>query len=250
MTAATRATPAHGPLLAVDRSRRTFPRLAGTPYFRSIRRRWPGHTRSGASGRRSGGRSMSGRPDVPGRDASPQDSMLEPRQEGRPPQAPTVAAPAPYADRRRTFRRAEDRIAHQEKVLLARALDVLASDDAAEERLAGLLRLLGKTAGARRVAVIADGVERRAAVGRRRGRGSGRRRGAGRLARRERPTVPRPACRRGARADLADRRRRTASTRTPRTARPDAPVDERRTTRRPTDRPATTRCCRSRPPAT
>ena len=91
--------------------------------------------------------------------------MLEPRQEGRPPQAPTVAAPAPYADRRRTFRRAEDRIAHQEKVLLARALDVLASDAAAEERLAGLLRLLGKTAGARRVAVIADGAERRAAVG-------------------------------------------------------------------------------------
>jgi signal transduction histidine kinase len=108
---------------------------------------------------------MSGRPDVPGRDASPQDSMLEPRQEGRPPQAPTVAAPAPYADRRRTFRRAEDRIAHQEKILLARALDILASDAAAEERLGGLLRLLGKTAGARRVAVIADGVERRAAVG-------------------------------------------------------------------------------------
>jgi signal transduction histidine kinase len=108
---------------------------------------------------------MSGRPDVPGRDASPQDSMLEPRQEGRPPQTPTVAAPAPYVDRRRTFRRAEDRIAHQEKVLLARALDVLASDAEAEERLAGLLRLLGKTAGARRVAVLADGVERRAAVG-------------------------------------------------------------------------------------
>jgi signal transduction histidine kinase len=108
---------------------------------------------------------MTGRPDVPGRDASHQESMLELRQEGVPPQAPTVTAPPPFVDRRRTFRRVEDRIAHQEKVLLARALDVLATDESAEARLAGLLRLLAKTAGARRAAVIADGAERRAAVG-------------------------------------------------------------------------------------
>jgi signal transduction histidine kinase len=90
--------------------------------------------------------------------------MNEPRPEGLPPQPPAVAAPRPFTERRQSHRRAEDRVAHQEKVLLARALDVLASEGTAEEHLAGLLRLLARTAGARRAAVVADGIERRAAV--------------------------------------------------------------------------------------
>ncbi len=90
--------------------------------------------------------------------------MIDHRPDRLPAQPPTVAAPPAFTDRRVTYRRAEDRVAHQEKVLLARALDVLASDSSAEERLAGLLRLLARTVGARRVAVVADGIERRAAV--------------------------------------------------------------------------------------
>ncbi len=58
----------------------------------------------------------------------------------------------------------ENRVAHRETVLLARALDVLASDADAERRLAGLLRLLARTAGASHAAVIAGSVDRRAAV--------------------------------------------------------------------------------------
>ena len=95
--------------------------------------------------------------------------MNEPRSDGLhadglPPRPPAVAAPRPFTERRQSYRRAEDRVAHQEKVLLARALDILASEGTAEEHLAGLLRLLARTAGARRAAVVADGIERRAAV--------------------------------------------------------------------------------------
>jgi signal transduction histidine kinase len=90
--------------------------------------------------------------------------MIEPRPKRLPAQPPTVSPPRAFAERRINHRRVEDRIAREEKVLLARALDVLASDSSAEERLAGLLRLLARTVGARRAAVIADGIERRAAV--------------------------------------------------------------------------------------
>lgn len=90
--------------------------------------------------------------------------MIDHRPDRLPALPPTIAAPRRFAERRVAFRRAEDRIAHDEKVLLARALDVLASDSDAEERLGGLLRLLARTAGARRAAFVADGVERRAAV--------------------------------------------------------------------------------------
>ena len=75
-----------------------------------------------------------------------------------------MPVPRPFVERRVGPRRDEDRIAHQEAVLLARALDVLASDSSAEERLAGLLRLLARKVGARRAAVVADGIERRAAI--------------------------------------------------------------------------------------
>ena len=90
--------------------------------------------------------------------------MLDPRQQRLPAQPPTIPAPPPLTDRRASSRRAEDRYAHQERILLARALDVLAADTSAEARLAGLLRLLARTAGAHRAAVLADGVERRCAV--------------------------------------------------------------------------------------
>jgi signal transduction histidine kinase len=90
--------------------------------------------------------------------------MIDKRPDRLPAQPPTVTPPRPFAERRVSHRRTEDQIAHREKVLLARALDVLASDVDGEARLAGLLRLLARTAGARHAAVIADGIERRTAV--------------------------------------------------------------------------------------
>jgi signal transduction histidine kinase len=90
--------------------------------------------------------------------------MIDQRPDRLPAQPPTISAPRPFVERRVSYRRAEDQIAHREKVLLARALDILASDVSAEARLSGLLRLLARTVGARHAAVIADGIERRAAV--------------------------------------------------------------------------------------
>ena len=90
--------------------------------------------------------------------------MTDELPDGLPPQPPTIAPPPPFVDRRKARRRTDDRAAHQETVLLSRTLDVLAAGGSAEERLAGLLRLLARTVGARRVAVVADGSERRAAV--------------------------------------------------------------------------------------
>jgi signal transduction histidine kinase len=77
---------------------------------------------------------------------------------------PTVPPPPPFRERRVSSRRAADREAHRERVLLARVLDILAGEGSGEERLAGLLDLLARTAGAARAAVIADGTERRSAV--------------------------------------------------------------------------------------
>jgi signal transduction histidine kinase len=77
---------------------------------------------------------------------------------------PLVSPPPPFVERRVTYRREADRIAHRETVLLARALDILASDTEAESRLAGLLGLLASTVGARRAAVLANGHGRRVAV--------------------------------------------------------------------------------------
>lgn len=77
---------------------------------------------------------------------------------------PTVAPPPRFVNRRQTFRRAADQIAHEETRLLARALDILATSAPPETRLAGILDLLAETVGAVRAAVVADGVERRVAV--------------------------------------------------------------------------------------
>jgi signal transduction histidine kinase len=90
--------------------------------------------------------------------------MLDPRQPRLPVQPPSVTPPPPFAERRVVFRRAEDQATREERAFLARALDALAADAPAEERLGILLKLLARTAGARRVAVLADGLERRAAV--------------------------------------------------------------------------------------
>jgi signal transduction histidine kinase len=90
--------------------------------------------------------------------------MLDPRKPRLPAQPPPVTAPPPFKERRVAYRRAADRLAGEERALLARALDALAAEVPAEERLAGILRLIARTAGARRVAVLADGTERRSAV--------------------------------------------------------------------------------------
>ncbi|HET7029877.1 MAG TPA: HAMP domain-containing sensor histidine kinase [Candidatus Limnocylindrales bacterium] len=90
--------------------------------------------------------------------------MTHQRPDRLPALTPTVIPPRPFVERRVRHRRAEDQIAHQETRLLARALDILASDEDAEARLARLLRLLATTVGARRAAVVADGIDRRAAV--------------------------------------------------------------------------------------
>ncbi len=81
-----------------------------------------------------------------------------------PTRAPTVGPPGPYVERRQGSRRRLDRSAHDEAVLLARALDVLVSETSAEAHLAGLLELLARTAGARRAAVLSSVPERRVAV--------------------------------------------------------------------------------------
>jgi signal transduction histidine kinase len=90
--------------------------------------------------------------------------MTHQRPSRSPVDPPTVAAPAAFEERRVESRRAEDRIAQRETVLLARSLDILAGGDDAEHRLAGILELLARTVGARRAAVVADGTGRRVAV--------------------------------------------------------------------------------------
>lgn len=90
--------------------------------------------------------------------------MTDHRPARLPQMGPSVAPPKPFVDRRQTFRRAADRVAHEETRLLARALDVLAADRPPEGRLAGILDLLSETVGAERAAVLAEGTERRVAV--------------------------------------------------------------------------------------
>ncbi len=67
--------------------------------------------------------------------------MLDPRHSRLPARSPMVAAPPLFVDRRVGSRRAEDRAAHEERALLARALDILAGGADAQTRLAGILDL-------------------------------------------------------------------------------------------------------------
>jgi signal transduction histidine kinase len=108
---------------------------------------------------------------LPRTTADDRDHMTEPRlsepsaaPRSLPSLGPAIARPRPFVDRRRASRRAEDRIADAERRLLAMALDILASGDPAEARLAGLLDLLARIAGAQRAAVVSDGEQRRVAV--------------------------------------------------------------------------------------
>lgn len=76
----------------------------------------------------------------------------------------SIAPPRAFVERRRRSRRTQDLVADEERRLLAVALDILASGLPAESRLAGLLDLLARIAGAERAAVVADGDPRRVAV--------------------------------------------------------------------------------------
>ncbi|HEU0235559.1 MAG TPA: HAMP domain-containing sensor histidine kinase [Candidatus Limnocylindrales bacterium] len=89
--------------------------------------------------------------------------------------APSIEPPAPFVERRARHRREADQVAHRETLLLARSLDVLASDGEPGDRLVGLLRLLAATVGARRAAVLAGGSDRRIVADAAGSRGAGER---------------------------------------------------------------------------
>jgi signal transduction histidine kinase len=89
--------------------------------------------------------------------------MTDP-QARRPLPGPTIGAPPPFVERREKARRVDDQLNRRETTLLARSLDILVADLAAEARLAALLGLLAETAGARRAAVLSVAPERRIAV--------------------------------------------------------------------------------------
>jgi signal transduction histidine kinase len=80
------------------------------------------------------------------------------------PELPRVPAPPAYHDRRGAFRRGEDRTVHEERALLARALDILAGPGDADEQLAGILAMVARVVGARRAALVVDEPTRRVAV--------------------------------------------------------------------------------------
>ena len=75
---------------------------------------------------------------------------LESRPARLPVQPPSVTPPPRFVERRAAYRRAADQLVHEERSFLARCLDCLAADLPAEDRLAGILKLLAKTSGARR----------------------------------------------------------------------------------------------------
>ena len=77
---------------------------------------------------------------------------------------PALPAPEPYAERRRSFRRTEDQAVHEDRALLARALDVLAGPGDAATQVAEILALAARTVGARRAAVVTDRPMRQALV--------------------------------------------------------------------------------------
>ncbi len=77
---------------------------------------------------------------------------------------PRLDPPPAFRERRRTLRRAADRLLHEEATFLARSMDIAASREPAQRRLAQLLELIGRTAGAARTALVVDGDERRVLV--------------------------------------------------------------------------------------
>lgn len=85
------------------------------------------------------------------------------RDPGRAP-VPAIPPPAPFPERRRAFRRSEDRAVHEERALLARAVDVLAGPGDAAGRVADLLALVARVVGARRAALLTPAPVRRILV--------------------------------------------------------------------------------------
>jgi signal transduction histidine kinase len=83
----------------------------------------------------------------------------------RRPLLPAIPAPAPFRERRQTFRRSEDLAAHEERALLARVLDVLASPGDAATHVAEILALVTRVVGVRRAAIVTDRPTRRVLVG-------------------------------------------------------------------------------------
>ncbi len=65
-----------------------------------------------------------------------------------------IPAPPAFVERRRAFRRAEDIVVHEERALLARALDVLAGPGDAATQVAEILQLVARVVGAERAAVL------------------------------------------------------------------------------------------------
>ena len=80
------------------------------------------------------------------------------------PATPRIPAPIAFHDRRRAFRRSEDRTVHEERALLALALGILAGPGDANEQLAGILAMVARVVGARRAALVVDGPIRRVTV--------------------------------------------------------------------------------------
>ena len=81
------------------------------------------------------------------------------------PSLPAIPAPPPFTERRRAFRRSEDQAVHEERALLARALDVLAGSGDAATQVAEILALVARVVGARRAAIVTDRPTRRVLVG-------------------------------------------------------------------------------------
>lgn len=81
------------------------------------------------------------------------------------PSLPVIPAPPPFTERRRAFRRSEDQGVHEERALLARALDVLAGSGDAATQVAEILALVARVVGARRGAIVTDRPSRRVLVG-------------------------------------------------------------------------------------
>lgn len=77
---------------------------------------------------------------------------------------PAIPPPPAFQERRRAFRRAEDRDVHEERALLVRAVDVLAGPGDASGRVADLLALVARVVGARRAALLTPGPVRRIIV--------------------------------------------------------------------------------------
>jgi signal transduction histidine kinase len=83
------------------------------------------------------------------------------------PRHPTLApipAPPAFVERRRAFRRGEDLGVHEDRALLARALDILAGPGDATTQVAEILALAARVVGARRAAIVTDRPTRRALV--------------------------------------------------------------------------------------